>query len=482
MLICSLHDLQNKLRTKAPLNIGSSGPQVDYKGETFLSQELALNLLNESKQAFNRCQLVSLYSVFQIFVYFLETHLIKCWTCQGGVSKTLNGPVPCENRNCYQPNYMSMEKSYLNIHYGKAVCSQWELHGFPMGTVSFHNWNNQSVSFPNGNSQFSHWEQSVSPMGISVSPMGTVSFPNGNSQFPQWEQSVSPMGTVSFPNGNSQFPQWEQSVSPMGTVSFPNGNSQFPQWEQSVSPMGTVSFPNGNSQFPQWEQSVFPMGTVSFPNGNSQFSNGNSQFSQWEQSVSPMGTVSFSNGNSQFPQWEQSVSPMGTVSFPNGNSQFPQWEQSVFHIETFQVFQVLRHSWICITQDMLVVFVNYIDIFQAKIFVKLLLHLFQMFEAIQPVQLDHPCHHHLWHSDGVPVHWAHRVCPWDRAPRNPIVRAQELPPNLFFQHRRWGQCYIPSPRETIQWCAGTIDQVSLISMFVNPNTKIHSQNLTQKTE
>ncbi len=54
-----LQDLQNKLRTKAPLNIGSSGPQVDFKGQTFLSQEIALNLLNESKQAFNRCQLLS---------------------------------------------------------------------------------------------------------------------------------------------------------------------------------------------------------------------------------------------------------------------------------------------------------------------------------------------------------------------------------------------------------------------------------------
>ncbi|XP_072023600.1 exocyst complex component 5-like isoform X2 [Amphiura filiformis] len=57
-----LHDLQNKLRTiqqKGNINIGPSAPLVDYGGETFLSQEIALNLLHESKQAFNRCQLLS---------------------------------------------------------------------------------------------------------------------------------------------------------------------------------------------------------------------------------------------------------------------------------------------------------------------------------------------------------------------------------------------------------------------------------------
>lgn len=57
-----LHDLQNKLRTiqaKGNINIGPTAPLVDYRGETFLSQEVALNLLHESKQAFIRCQLLS---------------------------------------------------------------------------------------------------------------------------------------------------------------------------------------------------------------------------------------------------------------------------------------------------------------------------------------------------------------------------------------------------------------------------------------
>ena len=51
-------DLQNKIRTKAPLNIVGAAPVVDYKGETFLSQELALNLLYEAKLSLSRCQLV----------------------------------------------------------------------------------------------------------------------------------------------------------------------------------------------------------------------------------------------------------------------------------------------------------------------------------------------------------------------------------------------------------------------------------------
>ncbi|XP_022101262.1 exocyst complex component 5-like isoform X2 [Acanthaster planci] len=80
-----LHDLQHKLRTKTPLNIGSSGPQVDFKGETFLSQEIALNLLNESKQAFSRCQLLSSQSdlsahaitIFDILIEYLCTEHIE---------------------------------------------------------------------------------------------------------------------------------------------------------------------------------------------------------------------------------------------------------------------------------------------------------------------------------------------------------------------------------------------------------------------
>ncbi len=50
-------DLQELIGTKANLNLG---PTIqNYGGETFLSQEVAINILQESKLAFKRCKLVS---------------------------------------------------------------------------------------------------------------------------------------------------------------------------------------------------------------------------------------------------------------------------------------------------------------------------------------------------------------------------------------------------------------------------------------
>ena len=50
-------DLQNVLGAKANLNIG---PTIEnYQGETFLSQEVAINVMQEAKLAFKRCQMVS---------------------------------------------------------------------------------------------------------------------------------------------------------------------------------------------------------------------------------------------------------------------------------------------------------------------------------------------------------------------------------------------------------------------------------------
>ena len=46
-----------RIGAKANLNLG---PTIEnYGGETFLSQEVAINLLQESKLAFKRCQSVS---------------------------------------------------------------------------------------------------------------------------------------------------------------------------------------------------------------------------------------------------------------------------------------------------------------------------------------------------------------------------------------------------------------------------------------
>ena len=50
-------DLQAAIITKANLHIG---PAVEnYGGETFLSQEVAINIMQEYKLAFKRCEMVS---------------------------------------------------------------------------------------------------------------------------------------------------------------------------------------------------------------------------------------------------------------------------------------------------------------------------------------------------------------------------------------------------------------------------------------
>lgn len=42
------------------------GPSIDTHGETFLSQEVVVNLLQETKQAFERCHRVGLLPVISI--------------------------------------------------------------------------------------------------------------------------------------------------------------------------------------------------------------------------------------------------------------------------------------------------------------------------------------------------------------------------------------------------------------------------------
>ena len=57
-------DLQNVLGAKANLNLG---PTIEnYGGETFLSQEVAINVLQETKLALKRCSMVSLIFVIII--------------------------------------------------------------------------------------------------------------------------------------------------------------------------------------------------------------------------------------------------------------------------------------------------------------------------------------------------------------------------------------------------------------------------------
>ncbi|KAI0217580.1 Exocyst complex component 5 [Lamellibrachia satsuma] len=75
-------DLQAVIGTKANLNLG---PTIEnYDGETFLSQEVTINLLQESKLAFKRCNALSARSdlpenatkIFELLVQFLVTEHI----------------------------------------------------------------------------------------------------------------------------------------------------------------------------------------------------------------------------------------------------------------------------------------------------------------------------------------------------------------------------------------------------------------------
>ena len=61
---CSLSEFRRDLQAKiANVNVNINiGPSVEnYGGETFLSQEVSINILQETKLAFKRCEMVSTY-------------------------------------------------------------------------------------------------------------------------------------------------------------------------------------------------------------------------------------------------------------------------------------------------------------------------------------------------------------------------------------------------------------------------------------
>lgn len=75
-------NIQDVIGTKANINIG---PAVEnYGGETFLSEEVAISLLQETKQAFKRCQMVRETIVFSSFfkfqenIYFVTIFFLYC--------------------------------------------------------------------------------------------------------------------------------------------------------------------------------------------------------------------------------------------------------------------------------------------------------------------------------------------------------------------------------------------------------------------
>lgn len=60
----SIQDLKERIRQRTNLPLG---PSIDTHGETFLSQEVVVNLLQETKQAFERCHRVRI--IVNLLIY-----------------------------------------------------------------------------------------------------------------------------------------------------------------------------------------------------------------------------------------------------------------------------------------------------------------------------------------------------------------------------------------------------------------------------
>lgn len=68
-MLCSnfrIHDLRRDIQARIGSRTNIIGSAVDnYGGETFLSEEVAMNILQDSKKAFDRCQLVRIFETFK---------------------------------------------------------------------------------------------------------------------------------------------------------------------------------------------------------------------------------------------------------------------------------------------------------------------------------------------------------------------------------------------------------------------------------
>ena len=65
LLCTSIQDLKERIRQRTNLPLG---PSIDTHGETFLSQEVVVNLLQETKQAFERCHRVRIVHLFNLYI------------------------------------------------------------------------------------------------------------------------------------------------------------------------------------------------------------------------------------------------------------------------------------------------------------------------------------------------------------------------------------------------------------------------------
>lgn len=54
-----MREIQRELQAVLATNFNLPSVVVSYGGDTFLSQEISISLLQETKQAYKRCQLVS---------------------------------------------------------------------------------------------------------------------------------------------------------------------------------------------------------------------------------------------------------------------------------------------------------------------------------------------------------------------------------------------------------------------------------------
>jgi len=72
---CRLSELRRDLQAKiGTMNVNINiGPSVEnYGGETFLSQEVAINILQETKLAFKRCNLVCI-CISHFYIHHRQT-------------------------------------------------------------------------------------------------------------------------------------------------------------------------------------------------------------------------------------------------------------------------------------------------------------------------------------------------------------------------------------------------------------------------
>lgn len=74
----SIQELKERIRQRTNLPLG---PSIDTHGETFLSQEVVVNLLQETRRAFERCQKVSSTSITYLYQHTVWMKAFCSFSC-----------------------------------------------------------------------------------------------------------------------------------------------------------------------------------------------------------------------------------------------------------------------------------------------------------------------------------------------------------------------------------------------------------------